>query len=130
MMRGMNVLIQVGLCLLALGALLGWIVMLRTAFPGMLAAVGVRSPRRVLQTHIDFIVMGVILIAVGLALPDLAGWNRALLIAGAIVNPLLFVPLAFRESFSDDLAYRVVTVASFTTMSAGTVGAAVAGLSA
>jgi hypothetical protein len=126
----MNLLVQVGLCLLALGALLGWVVMLRTAFPAMLAAVGVRSPRRVLQTHIDFLMMGVILIAVGLALPDLAGWNRALLIAGAVVNPLLFVPLAFREAYADAVPYRVVTVLSFTAMSAGAVGAAVAGLSA
>ncbi|MCK9250268.1 MAG: hypothetical protein M0P31_14985 [Solirubrobacteraceae bacterium] len=126
----MDVLTQVGLCLLALGALLGWLVVLRTEYPDALRRVGVRSPRRLLQMHLDYVIMGVLLIAVGTALPDLATWNRAALIAGTIVNPLLFLPLAFRESWSKALPYRVVTVLSFLAVSAGTVGAAVAGLQA
>jgi hypothetical protein len=126
----MNVVNQTGLVLLAVGALSGWAVMLKVAFPGVLRRAGVTSPRRLLQAHIDYIVMGVILIAVGTALPDLADWNRALLIAGTIVNPTLFLPLAWRESIADTLAYRVVTVLSFSAMSIATVGAAVAGLQA
>ncbi len=126
----MNVVIQVGLCLLALGAVSGWVVVLRTEHPAVLQRIGVRSPRRLLQAHIDYIMMGLILIAVGLALPDLATWNQVLLIAGTIVNPALFLPLAFREEWSKALPYRVVTVASFAAMSVATVGAAVAGLSA
>lgn len=126
----MNVVTQTGLVLLAVGALSGWAVMLKVAFPGVLRRAGVTSPRRLLQAHIDYIVMGVILIAVGTALPDLATWNRALLIAGTIVNPTLFLPLAWRESIADTLAYRVVTVLSFSAMSVATVGAAVAGLQA
>lgn len=126
----MNVVVQVGLILLAVGALMGWAVMLRVAFPDVLKRAGVRSPRRLLQAHIDYIVMGVILIAVGTALPDLATWNRVLLIAGTIVNPLLFLPLAWREEFAKALWYQAITVASFTAMSAATVGAAVAGLQA
>ncbi|MFA4928898.1 MAG: hypothetical protein WC558_10300 [Patulibacter sp.] len=126
----MNVLVQVGLCLLAFGAVSGWVVVLRTEYPELLGKIGVRSPRRLLQAHIDYIIMGVILIAVGLALPDLATWNRIALIVGTIVNPALFLPLAFREEWSKAIPYRVVTIASFVAMSAGTVGAAVAGLSA
>ena len=126
----MNVVVQVGLVLLAVGALMGWAVMLWVAFPDVLKRAGVRSPRRLLQAHIDYIVMGVILIAVGTALPDLATWNRVLLIAGTIVNPLLFLPLAWREDLSNALWYRAVTAASFSAMSAATVGAAVAGLQA
>ncbi|MDO9409818.1 hypothetical protein [Patulibacter sp.] len=126
----MNVVVQVGLVLLAVGALSGWAVMLKVAFPDVLRRAGVQSPRRLLQAHIDFIVMGVILIAVGTALPDLATWNRVLLIVGTIVNPALFLPLAWRESIADTLAYRVVTVLSFSAMSIATVGAAVAGLQA
>lgn len=126
----MNVLIQVGLCLLAVGALLGWAVVLRLERPELLARIGVRSPRRLLQMHLDYVVMGVILIAVGVALPDLAGWIRALLIAATIINPILFLPLAFREQWSKALPYRVVTVLSFTAMSVGTVAAAVTGLGA
>ncbi|MBF6619436.1 MAG: hypothetical protein ITG02_04305 [Patulibacter sp.] len=126
----MNVLTQVGLCLLAFGALSGWVVVLRTEYPELLRRVGVKSPRRLLQAHIDYIIMGVILIAVGTALPDLATWNRIALIVGTFVNPTLFLPLAFREDWSKAILYRVVTVASFATMSVGAVGAAIAGLSA
>lgn len=126
----MNVVVQTGLVLLAVGALSGWVVMLRVAFPVVLEKAGVTSPRRLLQAHIDVIVMGVILIAVGTALPDLATWNRVLLIAGTIVNPALFLPLAWRESIAETLPYRVVTVLSFSAMSVATVGAAVAGLQA
>jgi hypothetical protein len=125
-----NVVVQAGLVELAVGALSGWVVMLKVAFPEVLRKAGITSPRRLLQAHIDLIVMGVILIAVGAVLPDLATWNRVVLIAGAVVNPLLFLPMAWRESASSTLAYRVVTVLSFTAMSAGTVGAAVAGLRA
>jgi cell division protein FtsW (lipid II flippase) len=126
----MNVVAQVGLSLLAFGALSGWVVVLRTEYPDVVRRIGVKSPRRLLQAHIDYIIMGVILIAVGTALPDLATWNRVALIVGTIVNPTLFLPLAFREDWSKVALYRVVTVASFATMSVGTVGAAVAGLSA
>lgn len=126
----MNVLTQVGLCLLAFGAVSGWVVVLRTEYPDLLRRVGVKSPRRLLQAHIDYIIMGVILIAVGTALPDLATWNRIALVVGTFVNPTLFLPLAFREDWSKAVVYRVVTVASFATMSVGTVGAAVAGLNA
>ncbi|MGE4425786.1 MAG: hypothetical protein AB7G37_04955 [Solirubrobacteraceae bacterium] len=126
----MDILAQVGLCLLAVGALLGWLVVLRTEYPDVLRRVGVRSPRRLLQMHLDYVIMGILLIAVGTALPDLAAWNRVALIAGTVVNPILFLPLAFREEWSKALPYRVLTVASFVAMSAGTVGAAVAGLQA
>lgn len=126
----MDLLVRAGLCVLAAGALLGWVVMLRVAFPDVLRRAGVRSPRRLLQLHIDLIVMGLILIAVGLALPGLPDWNRAALLFGAIVNPLLFLPLAFREAWSSALPYRAITVLSFAAMSAGTVGAAVHGLAA
>ncbi len=126
----MNILVQVGLCLLALGAVSGWVVVLRIEHPDVLQRIGVRSPRRLLQAHIDYIMMGVILIAVGLALPDLATWNQVALIAGTIVNPALFLPLAFREEWSKALPYRVLTIASFATMSVATIGAAVAGITA
>ncbi len=78
---------------LALGAVSGWIVWiaLDTAW---LKKIGVRSPRRLLQAHIDLIMMGTILIAVGVAAPDFpAPWSYMLVI-GAWTNALLFVPAA------------------------------------
>lgn len=126
----MSTLVKVGLCELALGALSGWVVVLRTEYPDVLKRIGIRSPRRVLQAHLDWIIMGVILIAVGLAVPDLPPWLAWALGFGALVNATLFVPLAFRESFSKALPYRVITLVSFTAMSVGTVGAAAVALGA
>lgn len=126
----MSTLVKVGLCELALGALSGWVVVLRTEYPDVLRKLGVRSPRRVLQAHLDWIIMGLILIAVGTALPDLPTWLAWVLGFGAVVNATLFVPLAFRESASKALPYRVITLVSFTAMSVGTVGAAAFALGA
>jgi cell division protein FtsW (lipid II flippase) len=126
----MSTLVKVGLCELAFGALTGWVVVLRTEYPDVLKRIGVESPRRILQAHLDWIIMGIILIAVGVALPDLPTWLAWVLGFGAIVNASLFVPLAFRESFSTALPYRIITLVSFTAMSVGTVGAAAFALGA
>ena len=126
----MSTLVKVGLCELALGALSGWIVVLRTEHPQVLRRLGVRSPRRVLQAHLDWIIMGLILIAVGPALPDLPSWLAWVLGFGALVNATLFVPLAFNEDASKALPYRAITLLSFTAMSVGTVGAAAVALGA
>lgn len=40
----MNPLTQFGLCLLAFGALSGWVVVLRTEYPQVLTRIGVKSP--------------------------------------------------------------------------------------
>ena len=126
----MSTLVKVGLCELALGALSGWVVVLRTEHPEVLRRLGVRSPRRVLQAHLDWIIMGLILIAVGTALPDLPNWLVWTFGFGALVNATLFVPLAFSEDASKALPYRAITLLSFTAMSVGTVGAAAVALGA
>jgi hypothetical protein len=124
----MSTLAKIGLCELAVGALLGWAVVVRVEQPALLERIGIRSPRRLLQVHLDYILMGLILIAVGGVLPDLADPWKAALIFGTIVNPSLFVPLAFAESWSKRLPYRALTIVSFLAMSSGLVAAAVTGL--
>lgn len=62
--------------------------------------------------------MGVLLLAVGTAVPALPGWAQAALLTGAIVNPLLFLPLAFGGSRLQGRAwYKGVVAASFTALS-------------
>ncbi|MFT3662462.1 MAG: hypothetical protein QM809_14075 [Gordonia sp. (in: high G+C Gram-positive bacteria)] len=114
-----------GFWLLAGGALLGWPLALSRIDPKALRRIGIRYPKRILQMHIDFLMMGILAIAVGVALPDLPAWAAVPLVVGAVVNPILFLPLAIRASFEESTIYRAVSVASFTAMSAGTVGAAV-----
>lgn len=124
----MNVLVRSGLVELALGALFGWLIVIRLERPALLTRAGVKSPRRLMQAHLDYVMMGLIAIAVGLALPDLADWITVLLLAGTWVNPTLFLPLAFADDVDRNPVYRTVTVASFVAMSTALVAVAVTGL--
>lgn len=126
-MHPMETLPLAGLYLLALGTLLGWPVALQHVAPSALTRVGIQHPRRLLQMHLDYVLMGILLVAVGVALPEAPSWVVVPLIAGAVVNPLLFLPLAFREDAGASPVYRVVSTASFLAMSVGAVGAAVHG---
>jgi hydroxylaminobenzene mutase len=116
---------QIGGVELAVGALSGWVIALSVDAPERVRAAGVRAPHRLRQAHIDLIVMGVILLVAGLAAPGLPAVWQALLVAGAWVNPLLFLPLAWSPDQQKRLPYRAVTLASFTAMSSGTVALAV-----
>jgi hypothetical protein len=71
--------------------------------------------------------MGLILIAVGLAVPDLPTVIAAALVFGTLVNPFLFVPLAFDPDIEKRLWYRVLAVVSFLAVSGGLVAAAIVG---
>ena len=112
---------QLGLVELAVGGLTGWAMVLLVEHPGWLARHGVRAPARIRQWHLDYLLMGLILVGVGLAIPDLA-WPVAAAVAfGALVNPTLFLPLAFRPEVQGRAWYRALTVVSFLAMSGGLV---------
>ena len=123
----MDLLVQVGLIELAIAALLGWAMVVRTEKPEWLKKIGVVQPHRVLQVHLDFVMMGLISIAVGLALPDISDLNAYLLAFATFVNPLLFVPLAFSKEVDKKLWYRTISVVSFLSMSVALIWAAVIG---
>jgi hydroxylaminobenzene mutase len=109
---------------LAVGALSGWVVWMATD-TGWLKRIGVRSPRRIFQAHLDLIIMGVILIAAGTAAPDFpAPWSWFLVI-GAWTNALLFLPAAWSDRKPTDLKAVVAQALSFTLVSVGTVALAV-----
>ena len=115
---------QLGAVELALGAVSGWIVWIALDTT-WLKKFGVRSPRRLLQAHIDLIMMGTVLIAVGVAAPDLpAPWSYGLAI-GAWTNALLFVPAAWHDRKPTDLKANLAQAVSFALVSTGTVALAV-----
>jgi hypothetical protein len=87
--------VRIGLVELALGGLLGWAMVIRAEKSEWLARIGVVAPQRIRQVHLDYVMMGLILIGVGLAVPDLPTAIAAALVFGTVVNPFLFVPLAF-----------------------------------
>ncbi len=123
----MSLMLQVGLIELAIGALLGWLMVVREEKPDWLTRAGVVQPHRIRQVHLDFLMMGLILIAVGLVVGDPPAPLVAMLIFGTIVNPSLFVPLAFDPEVDQRLWYRALATISFIAVSGGLVWAAILG---
>jgi hydroxylaminobenzene mutase len=123
----MDLLVQIGLIELAVGGLLGWAVVLRKERPDFFHRIGLKQPRAVLQIHLDYVLMGLIMIALGTVLDDPPALLAGLLIFGTIVNPLLFLPGAFDPANEKKSAYRVLAVASFLAISAALVWAAILG---
>jgi hypothetical protein len=123
----MDWVVQVGLVELALGGLLGWAMVMREEKPEWLKRIGVVAPHRIRQVHLDYVMMGLILIGVGLAVPDLPTAIAVALVFGTFVNPLLFVPLAFDPQVDQKPWYRALAVVSFLGVSGGLVAAAIVG---
>jgi hydroxylaminobenzene mutase len=123
----MDWVIRIGLVELAIGGLLGWGMVVREEKPEWLTRIGVVAPHRVRQVHLDYVMMGLILISVGLAVPDLPNGIAAALVFGTVVNPFLFVPLAFNPQVEKRAWFRALSVLSFLAMSGSLVAAAVVG---
>jgi hypothetical protein len=123
----MDWVVQIGLAELALGGLLGWAMVIREEQPEWLRRVGVVAPHRIRQVHLDYVMMGLILIGVGLAVPDLPTGVAVALVFGTAVNPFLFVPPAFEPEVQGRLWYRVLAVVSFLALSGSLVVAAIVG---
>jgi hydroxylaminobenzene mutase len=123
----MDWVVRIGLVELALGGLLGWAMVIRAEKSEWLARIGVVAPQRIRQVHLDYVMMGLILIGVGLAVPDLPTVIAAALVFGTAVNPFLFVPLAFDPDIDKRLWYRTLAVVSFLGVSGGLVAAAIVG---
>jgi len=115
----MPLLSSLGLISLALAGLSGWLVLATMQRPEWFSRRGVVAPARFRQLHLDWVSMGLILIVVDQVVPDRPAWITALLAFGLVVNPLLFVPLAWGREQSERLPYRVVTAASFVAASGG-----------
>ncbi len=123
----MDWVVQIGLIELALGGLLGWAMVARMEKPAWIKKIGIVAPQRIRQVHLDYVMMGLILIGVGLAVPDLPTAIAATLVFGTAVNPFLFVPLAFDPDVEKRTWYRLLSVISFIGVSGGLVAAAIVG---
>ena len=121
----MGLLGTLGVWSLALGAVSGWLVAASVERPQLLRRAGVKHPPRIRQLHLDWIMMGLLLLVVDVAVDAIPGWITALVAFRTVVNPLLFVPLAYDADASHHPLYRVVTGASFAALSVGLVALAV-----
>lgn len=121
----MPLLSSLGLISLALAGLSGWLVLATMQRPEWFSRHGVVAPMRFRQLHLDWVSMGLILIAIDQVVPDRPAWITALLVVGLVVNPLLFVPLAWGTHQSEKPLYRAVTVISFVAASGGLTAVAI-----
>jgi hypothetical protein len=125
----MNGLVAAGATEIALGALLGF--PYAAAVDGsetsqkILAALRVNHPRRLRQLHLDLIIMGGLLVAIGAAIPDLPLVVALAVGIGGWTNALLFAPLVIDESQQGRRWYRVATALSFVAVAGGWVAVAV-----
>ncbi|GAB5903607.1 MULTISPECIES: hypothetical protein [Mycobacteroides] len=117
----MNLIVRIGLAELAFGAMMGWTVAANFLAPQVLKRIGVTNGRRLLQAHLDYIMMGILLIAVGLAVPGMPGWLATVVVFGALLNPTLFLPMAFKENITSTPGFKAATFISFVAMSGGLV---------
>ncbi|MDO3637970.1 hypothetical protein [Mycolicibacterium arseniciresistens] len=115
----MSVLARVGIVELAVAALSGWVMVVTVARPDMLTRLGVRHLNRVRQAHIDLILMGVLLTAVGAAAGAVPGWIAVLLIIGATLQPVMFLPLAVDAAIQERGLYRAANGVVFACTSIG-----------
>jgi len=123
----MDWVVRIGLIELAIGGLLGWAMVVRAEKSEWLARIGVVAPQRIRQVHLDYVMMGLILIGIGLAVPDLPTAVAVALVFGTVVNPFLFVPPAFDPDVQSRLWYRGLAIVSFVGVSGGLVAAAIVG---
>ncbi len=108
----MPLLIKLGICELATGALSGWAMVAMVEKPEALKRLGVRQLGRIRQTHLDLLMQGTILAAVGAAVTSVPTWIGILLVVGAYVAPLTLGVLAFRpELQKGSIVYRGLNTA-------------------
>ena len=119
-----SALVVSGLTELALGALSGWVYTAAVKRPDLLRRVGIGSPARIRQWHLDLGMLGAYTVVCGLAVPNAPRTVEIALGIGAWTNAMSFLPLAFREDLIDRPVYLVPVVGSFVATSVGFTGMA------
>jgi hypothetical protein len=105
-------LVKLGICELAAGVLSGWAMIAMVERPEALKRLGVRQLARIRQTHLDLLMQGTILAAVGAAVTSVPTWIGILLVLGAYVAPLTLGVLAFSpELQKGSIVYRGLNTA-------------------
>lgn len=114
-----------GLTEIALGAATGWPYALAIADPDKAKRLGLRSPGRLRQWHLDLIALGALSVLVADAVPDLPRRVALPLAVGAWTNANAFGLLAFNPGAREHPAYRAAVGASFVTVSGSFISLAV-----
>ncbi|MFD1343058.1 hypothetical protein [Litorisediminicola beolgyonensis] len=113
-----------GMISLALGGLSGFVMLAVVDYPDLIRKLGIVDTRRVRQVHLDWIIMGLVMVAVALAAPDLPAPAVYATLFGGVVNPATFIPMAFSRTASEHPAFRAISMISFISLNVGLVWAA------
>jgi hypothetical protein len=114
--RTNEALVLSGLVEVAAGALSGWPYALALTDPEKVRKLGINSPPRLRQWHLDLIALGSLSVLVGSAVPDLPRHVAWPLAVGAWTNANAFGVLAVRPDLKDHPTYRTAVVGSFATV--------------
>lgn len=120
----MPLLVSVGVVELTVAVLSGWLMVVLVQAPDAQRRAGVQQLKRVRQAHLDLVMMGVILVAVGVAVQPLPLWIVVLVAFGAVAQPLGFLPLAVRPELARNAIFQVLGVLLFAATTIGWIGLA------
>jgi hypothetical protein len=113
-----------GLVMVAVAASFGWVVLGAYERASWMARFRISQPRRLLQAHLEMLLMGGLFMAAGLAVPAAPLWLVAVLVYGGVVAPLMFLPVAVGRELTAPLV-RVLDRSSLVALSGGWVALAV-----
>ncbi|MBU0519517.1 hypothetical protein KKA00_09680 [bacterium] len=101
--------------------LLTQIGVLEIAFSAVILPVGLLKPfqdklvkdrKQLLQAHLDYFFMGILLILAGSILQPLASWIEPVLIFGSVCNPTVFMINSVAPDLPQNPVYRLFILAS------------------
>jgi hydroxylaminobenzene mutase len=118
---------KIGIVELTVGVLTGWAMVYVTRTPReRRIAAGLRDARRVRQGHIELLMQGTLLTAIGVAVPSPPIIAAVLIVVFAWLAPLAFFPVAFHPEWGDLRIFRLLDNTTFAGLSIGFVWLAVA----
>lgn len=120
----------VGIVSMVIGAWSGFLLLIAVDRPQLLRSVGVVDPSRIRQLHLDWIIMGVLMTVIAAVVPGQSTLGATLVMAGGIVNPLTFIPMAFSKTVVERKWFQAVSMLSFLALCCGLTGALVSHLGA
>ena len=106
---------------LAFAVLQGWPIAMHAG--GGWASRWFPDRKRLLQSHIDNLMMGTLQVALAAGELPFTGWILALILAGSWLNPQFFLLMAVQgDKFRGGKVLRTITAASFAALTLGYVG--------
>ncbi|KAF0982421.1 hypothetical protein FDP41_011351 [Naegleria fowleri] len=115
-----HILVASGLCEICFAICLGWyLAMIIANRSTKTASSPMLNFRRVLQAHIDFILMGILQMVVSMVTSELfiPNWVLYMFVFGSWANAFAFLILAVSESYVHSLGVRIYTIISFLSLS-------------